>query len=111
MKYHRHDTRANRAINAASFAFQGARPSSALTTHALEGLLHTLAERMAQLSHLRTDHPCDYLARCKASFTDSLIQELEASGYHSPAFDRLTRLRDAWDGGRLDTPDVTEIHP
>jgi len=96
-----------------SFAFQGARPSSALTTDALEGLFTTLADRLGQLQEVQTDYPCDYLARCKASFTDHLIHELEARGYHSPAFDRLTRLRDAWDDGALDLPTVTETetHP
>ena len=91
-----------------SFAFQGPRPSSALTPQALEGLLTTLVDRLSQLRDVRTDYPCDYLARCKAGFTDALIHELEASGHHSPAFDRLIQLRDAWDCGALDLPHVTE---
>lgn len=33
---------------------------------------------------------------------------MEASGHHSPAFDRLIQLRDAWDCGHLDLPNVTE---
>lgn len=90
------------------FAFQGQRPSSALTPDALEGLLTTLVERLSHLRDIRTDYPCDYLARCKAAFTDRLIQELEASNHHSPAFDRLIQLRDAWDCGTLDLPNVTE---
>ena len=36
------------------------------------------------------------MARCKASFTDALIHELESSGHNSPAFDRLIQLRGAW---------------
>lgn len=96
-----------------SFAFQGPSSSSALTTDALEGLFTTLADRLGHLQDVRTDYPCDYLARCKATFTDHLIHELEARGYHSPAFDRLTRLRDAWDDGALDLPVVieSETHP
>ncbi|GGY83615.1 hypothetical protein [Marinobacter zhanjiangensis] len=94
-----------------TFAFQAARPSSALTTDTLEGLFTLLADRLGHLQHVRTDYPCDYLARCKATFTDQLIHELEARGYHSPAFDRLTRLRDAWDHGHLDLPTVTETQP
>lgn len=109
MRYHRHDI--NRAINAASFAFQGPHPSPALTTEALEGLFDTLAQRLGQLRDVRTDHPCDYIARCKAGFTDALIHELEARGHHSPAFDRLIQLRDAWDCGQLDLPTVTETTP
>ena len=96
-----------------SFAFQGPPSSSALTTDTLEGLFNTLADRLGQLQEVRTDYPCDYLARCKATFTDQLIHDLEARGYHSPAFDRLTKLRDAWDHGALDLPMVTETetHP
>lgn len=109
MRYHRHDSGMNRAIKAASFAFQGPRPSSALTPATLEGLLSNLLQRLSHLQEVRTDYPCDYMARCKAGFTDALIQELEASGYHSPAFDRLIQLRDAWDCGQLDLPNVTEI--
>jgi|GEM_PF-987720 len=93
------------------FAFQGPRPSSALTPDALEGLFDTLAHRLGQLREVRTDHPCDYLARCKSGFTDALINELEARNYHSPAFDRLIQLRDAWDCGHLDLPTVTETQP
>ncbi|MDF0749907.1 hypothetical protein NLU14_06655 [Marinobacter sp. 71-i] len=91
-----------------SFAFQGPSPSSALTPDALEGLLDTLLQRLNHLQDVRTDYPCDYLARCKAGFTDALIHELEASNHHSPAFDRLIQLRDAWDCGTLDLPNVTE---
>ncbi|MGF2736447.1 hypothetical protein [Marinobacter sp. DUT-1] len=98
-------------LNTAAFAFQGPRPSSALTPDALEGLFDTLAQRLGQLCDVRTDHPCDYLARCKAGFTDALINELEARNYHSPAFDRLIQLRDAWDCGQLDLPTVTETQP
>ena len=94
-----------------SFAFQGPASSSALTPDALEGLLTTLVDRVSQLRDVRTDYPCDYLARCKAGFTDALIHELEASGHHSPAFDRLIQLRDAWDCGTLDLPNVTEHQP
>ncbi|MGQ7300610.1 hypothetical protein [Marinobacter nauticus] len=93
------------------FAFQGPRPSSALTPATLEGLLSNLLQRLSHLQEVRTDYPCDYMARCKAGFTDALIQELEASGYHSPAFDRLIQLRDAWDCGHLDLPNVTEPQP
>jgi len=60
---------------------------------------------------VRTDLPDDYVASCKATFTDSLIQELEARGHHSPAFDRLIQLRDAWDNGHLELSNVTETHP
>lgn len=109
MRYHRHDV--SRAINAASFAFQGPRPSSALTAQALEGLFDNLLPRLSHLQEVRTDYPCDYMARCKAGFTDALIHELEASGHHSPAFDRLIHLRDAWDCGHLDLPNVTETQP
>ena len=111
MRFHRHDT--SKAINAASFAFQGPRPSSALTAQVLEGLFDNLLHQLSHLQEVRTDYPCDYMARCKAGFTDALIHELEARGYHSPAFDRLTRLRDAWDDGALDLPTVTETetHP
>lgn len=108
MKYHRHEPRLTRAINAASFAFQGPRPSSALTPDTLEGLFDSLLQRLSHLQEVRTDYPCDYMARCKASFTDALIHELEARGHHSPAFDRLIQLRDAWDCGQLDLPNVTE---
>lgn len=94
-----------------SFAFQGPPSSSALTPDALEGLLDTLLQRLNHLQDVRTDYPCDYLARCKAGFTDALIHELEASGHHSPAFDRLIQLRDAWDCGTLDLPNVTEHNP
>lgn len=90
------------------FAFQSPSPSSALTPDALEGLFNTLLQRLNHLQEVRTDYPCDYLARCKAGFTDALIQTLEASGHHSPAFDRLIQLRDAWDCGQLDLPNVTE---
>lgn len=103
MTQHRHPV-----AHVTSFAFQGPRPSSALTAQALEGLLDTLAHRVGQLLEVRTDYPCDYLARCKAAFADSLINELEASNHHSPAFDRLIQLRDAWDCGALDLPNVTE---
>ncbi|ERP96349.1 hypothetical protein Q666_04940 [Marinobacter sp. ES-1] len=96
------------AIKAASFAFQSPRLSSALTPDALEGLFDTLLQRLNHLQEVRTDYPCDYLARCKAGFTDALIQTLEARGHHSPAFDRLIQLRDAWDCGQLDLPNVTE---
>src|SRR5690554_8137166 len=88
MRYHRHDPGVNRAINAASFAFQGPRPSSALNPATLEGLFDTLRRRLSQLQEVRTHYPCDYVARCKADFTDALIQELEALGYQSPAFNR-----------------------
>ncbi|WP_417543027.1 hypothetical protein [Marinobacter sp.] len=94
-----------------SFAFQSPHPSSALTPDALEGLFDTLLQRLSHLQDVRTDYPCDYMARCKSAFTDALIHELEASGHHSPAFDRLTQLRDAWDCGRLDLPNVTEHNP
>jgi hypothetical protein len=109
MRFHRHD--AAKAINAASFAFQGPRPSSALTAQALEGLFDNLLHQLSHLQEVRTDYPCDYMARCKAGFTDALIHELEASGHHSPAFDRLIQLRDAWDCGHLDLPNVTETQP
>lgn len=94
-----------------SFAFQSPRPTSALTPDALEGLFNTLLHRLNHLQDVRTDYPCDYMARCKSAFTDALIHELEASGHHSPAFDRLIQLRDAWDCGRLDLPNVTEQNP
>ena len=94
-----------------SFAFQGPRPSSALTAQALEGLFDNLLHQLSHLQEVRTDYPCDYMARCKAGFTDALIHELEASGHHSPAFDRLIQLRDAWDCGHLDLPTVTETQP
>jgi len=100
-----------RAHQVASFAFQSPCPSSALTLDALEGLFDALAVHLARLPEVKTRFPCDYLARCKASFTDSLIQELEARNYHSPAFDRLICLRDAWDRGHLDLPNVTETQP
>ena len=96
---------------AASLAFQGPRSSSALTPETLEGLFEALTQRLTQLRQVRTDYPCDYLNRCKAGFTDSLINHLEASNYHSPAFDRLIQLRDAWDNGLLDLPHVTESQP
>jgi len=94
-----------------AFAFQGPRPSSALTVQALEGLFDNLLHQLSHLQEVRTDYPCDYMARCKAGFTDALIHELEASGHHSPAFDRLIQLRDAWDCGHLDLPNVTETQP
>ncbi|MBL3826568.1 MULTISPECIES: hypothetical protein [unclassified Marinobacter] len=93
------------------FAFQGPRPSSALTAQALEGLFDNLLHQLSHLQEVRTDYPCDYMARCKAAFTDALIHELESSGHHSPAFDRLIQLRDAWDCGHLDLPNVTETQP
>lgn len=86
--------------NHASFTFQGpvtASPSAL----ALEGLFTTLCQRLEQLQELHTDLPDDYLARCKATFTDSLLNELERQGHHSPAFDRLITLRDAYDNGTL----------
>ena len=93
------------------FAFQGPRPSSALNPATLEGLFDTLRRRLSQLQEVRTHYPCDYVARCKADFTDALIQELEALGYQSPAFNRLTEVRDAWDNGQLDFPNETECNP
>lgn len=106
MRYHRHDNRPRRV---ASLAFQGpVHSSSALTPRALEGLFDSLLQRLSHLQEVRTDYPCDYMARCKAGFTDALINELEAAGYHSPAFDRITQLRDAWDRGQLDLPNVSE---
>ncbi|MBY6184553.1 hypothetical protein, partial [Marinobacter nauticus] len=60
------------ARKAASFAFQGPRPSSALTPATLEGLLSNLLQRLSHLQEVRTDYPCDYMARCKAGFTDAL---------------------------------------
>ena len=109
MKSDRHY--ATNAINAASFVFQGPRPSSALIAQALEGLFHSLLHQLSPLQEVRTGYLCDYMARCKAGFTDALIHELEASGHHSPAFGRLIQLRDAWDCGHLDRPNVTETQP
>lgn len=77
----------------------------------LEGLFTTLCQRLDQLTQVRTDLPGDYMARCKANFTDALLTELEGQGYHSPAFDRLITLRDAWDSGRLESPTVMENTP
>lgn len=108
MRYHRQDPRPTRTAKVTSFAFQGPRPSTALTPAALEGLFESLLQRLSHLQEVRTDYPCDYMARCKAGFTDALIQQLEASGHHSPAFDHLIQLRDAWDCGQLDLPNVTE---
>ncbi|MGQ7275471.1 hypothetical protein [Marinobacter sp. V034] len=77
----------------------------------LEGLFTTLCQRLDQLTQVRTDLPGDYMARCKANFTDALLTELERQHYHSEAFDRLITLRDAWDSGRLESPHVMENTP
>ncbi|WP_203142680.1 hypothetical protein, partial [Marinobacter mangrovi] len=82
-----------------SVPFQGPRPTPTPLL-ALEGLFTTLSQRLDQLTQVRTDLPDDYLARSKASFTDALLTELERQHYHSPAFDRLITLRDAWDTGQ-----------
>ncbi|WP_165857008.1 hypothetical protein [Marinobacter sp. JSM 1782161] len=66
------------------------------------GLFTTLSQRLEQLPQVRTDLLDDYLARSKSAFTDALLTELERQHCHSPAFDRLITLRDAWDRGPLD---------
>lgn len=50
--FQRHDTA--KAIRAASFAFQGPRPSSPLTAQALEGLL-VISDQLSHLQGVRTD--------------------------------------------------------
>lgn len=99
MTSHRHD----------SFTFQSPSPGSP-SVLALEGLFTTLCQRLEQLTQVRTDLPDDYVARCKATFTDQLLTELEGQGYHSPAFDRLIALRDAYDNGTL-TPETHGREP
>lgn len=83
-----------------SLTFQGPAPRLALIP-ALEGLFTTLSQRLEQLRELNTDLPGDYVDRSKSAFTDALLIELERQGYHSPGFDRLIALRDAWDNGTL----------
>ncbi|WP_203142659.1 hypothetical protein [Marinobacter mangrovi] len=101
--------RLRRTPKPVSVPFQGPRPTPTPLL-ALEGLFTTLSQRLDQLTQVRTDLPDDYLARSKASFTDALLTELERQHYHSPAFDRLITLRDAWDTGQLDVPTVKEQH-
>ncbi|MEQ5835479.1 hypothetical protein [Marinobacter sp. NFXS9] len=84
------------------------RVTTRIAAQALEALFFGLCQCLDQLKEVRTDLPDDYVARCKASFTDGLLNEFERLGYHSAAFDRLITLRDAWDSGRLESPHVTE---
>lgn len=96
----------DRLQSALSFTFQG--PAHCAPIPALEGLFTTLSQRLERLPELRTDLPGDYVDRCKSAFTDALLNELERQGYHSPAFERLIRLRDAYDAGALDHPPTME---
>ncbi|MDC0664363.1 hypothetical protein [Marinobacter sp. SS21] len=94
--------------NAALLTFQGSAHCAPIP--ALEGLFTTLSQRLEQLRELNTDLPGDYVDRCKSAFTDALLIELERQGYHSPEFDRLLALRDAWDNGTL-TPNSNGSTP
>lgn len=62
----------------------------------LKGALDADNEHLDQLLEVNTDIPDDFVARCKASFTDALLNELEYQGYHSPTFDRLIALRNSY---------------